>query len=533
MHSQWDRRVIPKWRESKVVASLPESKPLSEVSGAVASTQFDPAELEAHIKDWRENPSLGVAADLLSFSHIPDAITQIVDVALFITETKETVPSPLLQLANHILGKTTTLTNDIDEKSRLYNQAALLKSRLRIDPRNAIAQIDLGRIYAALGQDEKAREKILLAVSLRPDHRFVLRSATRLLVHIKEAERALFLLNKSDRTLHDPWLLAPLISLNEILDKPQKHLRRARSLFASRSLDPSHLSELGGAIATIQMLKGEFKEARKTFNQALIAPNDNTIAQAMWASEYFSTPIKPREEWFNNQFSGEALYYHQYIISDFSAAREAALNWFRDEPFSTRPMKAASFASAVLEEYEQSIQYALKGLLLDKEDVELSNNLIYSIAAQNKISEAATLLHQVILTERRTYGRLSGQTMANIGMLFYRTGQHKEAEEHYRKALSHYVKQNDHHALCLASAFMAREAFLSSASNAQEILLESTDTVKKGSSPASKFILSRFSGSQLTLPSESSPINQLPKFIYDKDRNMLIVKKVSPFGGAS
>ena len=533
MHSTWDRRVIPKWRASGVSADLPESKPLIERTSQGALPVFDHDMVANLLKEWEAHPTIGIAADILNFSHIPEAIPLITEIAKKIATYKDSVPAPLMQVAQRIAGLSgDTQVDAPDEISAkrffYYQRAARLKQKLRIDPRNAIALVDIGRIYAVLGQDEKAREALLLAASLYPNHRFVLRSAARLLIHINDAERALHLLNRASQKLADPWLLAPLISITAILERPQKHLRHARSLFLSHKLAPMHLSELGGAIATLQVLNGENKEAKKTFNAALVAPNDNTVAQAMWVSEHFSIHITPREEWFNNQFSCEARYYQRHANADFEGAMKAAIHWFKDEPFSTRPMKAASFISGILGDYMRSAEYAREGLHLDKDDIELQNNLIFALASQNQIEEAAANLQHVIHAERRSHGGLTGHSIANIGMLLYRTGEQHEAEECYRKAILYFQKTGNQYSHGLAAAFMAREAFLAMAPNALALVSEATEINKKTTCAAGQKVLSLLKGEK-PLGRNGVSATKYSEVVYDQSRNTLFVKKTVPF----
>lgn len=534
MHSKWDRRVIPKWRASAVAANLPESKPLREQTNRPSLLTFNPTSITDLVKEWNTQPSIGVAADILSFSNSPDAIPFITDIAKKISEegASFSAPTPLLNLAKRIANIQEVPqeegVEDLPVGLKIYHQsAARLKQKLRLDPRNAVALVDLARLYAALGQDMKARDAILMAAALRPNHRFILRSACRLLVHTGETERALNILKNTEGVLDDPWLLAPLISITEILNKPQKYLRKARSLFSSGVLHPMHLSELGGAIATIQIIDGDIKSAKKTFNAALTAPNDNTVAQAMWASENFSIPIKAREEWFN-KFSCEARYYQRYADGDFEGATKAAIYWFKDEPFSTRPMKAASFSAGIFGDNKLSEKFALQGLRLDKDDIELRNNLIFALGSQNKIDEAVLHLQHVVQTERRDKGGISGHSMANIGMLLYRLGEYNEAEKSYRRAISHFKKNGDNFAYVLASTFMAREASLSRSPNAQELITEALDINKKADCSASKKILSLLTTSN---SSETQGVSktQDQEVVYDRSKNTLIIKKLDPF----
>lgn len=525
MLSKWDRRVIPKWRTSKVTADLPECRPIGEQSTRALSLPPNVEVLEALLGEWRVKPSIGVAANIINFSHLPEAIPWIKEVAEDVLSQQGQIPPPLLEAAKRVVGLLVAepqLPEGMDQVQQHYRRsAASLKQRLRTNLRNPIALVDLALVYAALGQDEKARDAVLQAVVLNPNHRFVLRSAARLLIHVNEAERALRILTNSARALEDPWLLAPLISTTAILGKPQKQFKRAKLLFGS--LHPVHVSELGGALATIQIVDGDFKSAKRTFNAALIAPNDNTVAQAMWAAENFSISITPREEWFNNKFSCEGRYYQRYSDDDFEGAMKAAIHWFRDEPFSTRPMKAACFISGLLGRNEESEKFALEGLRLDKEDLELRNNLIFSLGSQNRIDEAVEKLLKVVEAERRSKGHLSAHSMANVGMLMYRSGSTHEAEIFYRRSIEEFGKSGDKFLQALASAFMAREALQANASNAAALVAEASEINNGPTFAAGRKVL------DLLQNHKSPPTRNEQAVTYDQSRNILFVKKLEPY----
>lgn len=531
MHSKWDRRVIPKWRASKVTADLPESRPISEGVKRPLLSFPDIDAIANLVEEWNTHRSIGVAADLLNFSHVPEALPLIKAVAEEVARQGTSVPVPLLEVAKRIAGVSeieAALPNEMGQvQNHYYRIAAKLKERLRENPRNPIALVDLALVYAALGQDQKARDAVLMAVALNPNHRFVLRSAARLLIHMKQAERALHVLQGGANVLRDPWLLAPLISTTAILEKPQKHLRRARLLFSSGSLHPAHLSELGGALATVQIIDGDIKSAKRTFNAALVSPNDNTVAQAMWAAENFSISISAREEWFNNKFSCEGRYYQRYSDADFEGAMKAAIHWFSDEPFSTRPMKAACFISGLLGKNEESEKFALEGLRLNKDDMELRNNLIFSLGSQNKIEEAAIQLQNVIQDERRKDGRVSSHSMANIGMLLYRTGNLEDAEIAYRKAIDGFEKSGNMFSRSLASAFMAREALIANAPNAMVLISEAKEINKGGAAAAGNKVLSFLQSDRASGTDKQKQNEQT--VTYDRLRNILLVKKHDPF----
>jgi len=491
---KWKRRVIPRWRDSSdsgMMIGITKSKDRNSFQN------YDPLiQVASLLTKWRSHKSIGGAADILNFSHSSPALPLLNEPAEYLLSHSDSISPILKKLSLRILNKDEIL-NDIEQPNTnfsirdkcFYQQASKLKTYIEANPRDVVALIDLARIYTALGQSDKAKRAVSIAINLYPDHIFVLRSAARFFIQNNETELALHQIDRSKRTLHDPWLFATKLAIEEILGKQHRQLRIARSLVESDKLESFQLGELRSAIASIQLRNGDIKQARKMFTKALVNPNDNVVAQAMWASSNYNISISFREEWIRDPHSSEAIFYQRDNEGDFVAAKEAAVQWFLDEPFSSRPLKAASFVSGILEEYELTEKYAQHGLLLNKNDIELKNNLVCALAGQDKIDDAVKQFHQVIQLEMSHSKSMGGHTLANYGMILYRVGFFKEAEENYRKAIDIFGKNGSNESKGIAASFMAREAIQMNAPNAQKLLTEAKDLVAKLKSKAGNKIL--------------------------------------------
>ena len=174
-------------------------------------------------------------------------------------------------------------------------------------PRDPLAYLDLARRYAALGQMERAEAALRGALALAPDSRFVLRSASRFFVHARDPARAQDLLRRSPRTRTDPWLVAAEISAATVANQTSRLIKLGRDFVTRRSLPPLHLSELAGALGTLEMGDGNNKAARKLFTQAMTAPTDNSLAQAQWALPKLGLTDLPDAHSIPRAFEAEAL----------------------------------------------------------------------------------------------------------------------------------------------------------------------------------------------------------------------------------
>ncbi len=531
MLPNWKRRLIPKWRDSSITSKLSESLPVFKENAFIYD--FFSSDNQNYVlsvlEEWRDNKSIGGAANLLSFGHVTKLHSLIKEPAEYIVEYSEYVPNHLLMLANKILGVNQEISKyeyNRDQTQKFYADASFLKKKITTNPQDAIALVDLARIYSSLGQNKKAERAILTAVHLYPDHRFILRSASRFFVHNNDVEQSLYLLNRTGRTKCDPWLMAAHISMSVILEKPQKLIKKVKEIIQAERYPPIHMSELCGSLATVQIIDGNNKEARRNFNKALISPNDNTIAQAVWMSQYYKIQITTRPEWFIDPLSSEARYYNCNLLGDFEGALEAALDWQYDEPFSSNPAIASVYTASILEKYEDAEKYARQALILHPDDINLKDNLVFALAAQNKIEDAENLLKNVIHYEQQ-HTTISPQSIANLGMILFRSSEFVDGEKMYRTAIGLYEKEQDSFGKAIAISYLAREATIAKAPNAECLQAEAIKFVKQVDSKPAEKILSSIN--VVVINNIATSLRKPMKWRYDKERNILIISKNSPF----
>lgn len=529
MKPNWERRLIPKWRSSNITSTLPESLPVFKdiESDFCILTQDDRNYILSILKEWKDNKSIGGAANILNFGHDVNIHPLIEEPATYIIDHSESVPSHLLDFANKILNIKQEITNyNPVNENQLHSDAILLKRKISNNPKDAIALVDLARIYTSLGQNKKAERAILTAVSLYPNHRFILRSASRFFIHNNDAEHSLYLLNRSSRTKFDPWLMASHISISAILEKPQKLIKQVKELIKSESFHPIHMSELCCSLATVQIIDGNNKEARRNFNKALNSPNDNTIAQAIWTVQNHKIPITMKPEWFIDPFRAEAKYYNFDLLGNFEDALEAAQEWQHDEPFSINPAIAVVYSASLLEKYQFAENIAKQALILHHDDFNLQNNLVFTLAAQNKIEEASNLLINILHQEQRLE-KISPQSIANLGMIYYRSGDIENGEKMYRSAIDRYEKENDSLRKAIAISFLAKEATIAKAPNAENLLVEAISFVSQVDAKPAEKVLSSING--VVINSNTPSLIKPLKWKWDKERNLLIIQNNKPF----
>lgn len=529
MRNNWERRVIPKWRSSSVHASLQDNLPLQRKDRKRSREFFEnfSEELQQRLAEWRRNPDFGGAADLLNFSHISAYKELLVEPAQYLSRGQRKLSSQLSSIVKSVLG--------IDEYhpygQKDFTNAEISRQKVLIEqnPRAAIPYVDIARLYVINNQLNHANRAIFTAVALAPDNRYVLRSASRFYIHNGDADRASHLLRRTARTQEDPWLLASLIAIETIQGKSPTYFKRARAMLEGMRYDAVHLSELGAALATLHLDSGHIKDARRLFNRSLSNPNDNAVAQAVWAANEFSMNISIAPEWLANRYSSEAAYYTHEKSGNYSEALKNAQAWFDDEPFSTRPLQAGAFAASILGKYEIAEDQIKQALVIDPSSIDSKNNLAFSFMVRNRLSEAVVLLAEVHAAEIRNGGKPSGHTLANIGMLYYRMGDVDHGYKFYEKAVTALDNARQSSSKKIALAYWAQEAAFANDHQLPEVVNRAMAALAQEDSVAAKIVLARALKKEVPNENNGSAYKSLVHWEHDKSKNILIATRRLPF----
>jgi tetratricopeptide (TPR) repeat protein len=351
-----------------------------------------------------------------------------------------------------------------------------------------LAYLDLSRAYAILGQRSQALGAMQNALRLAPDHRYALRAAARLFVHIGEPDRALRLLVENARTPSDPWLLAPAIAIATIADKPPRFVRRAHELIERRGFGPQDLTEVHGAIGTLEYYAGRSAKARRAFRSSLISPTENVVAQARWARGRLAG-IDIGEEAWNVPRSYEALCWRAVEDGAWSTATQYCSQWVQDEPFSSRPAILGSYIGiSLVADPSFSEACARVGLQADSEDQTLLNNLTVALAYQGKVDDADA-------TFRKITGELSEHYpkyihLATAGLLEFRRGNVVAGRALYEEAQQRAPRERRSRVLI----YWTREELQAGTERAAKMVSEATELTARDSDAQTIRLLEVFFG---------------------------------------
>jgi tetratricopeptide (TPR) repeat protein len=483
------RRVVPRWREAHLSVPTGELTPLPT---GTAKPEADPEELNRRQEEWDRNHSIPFAADLAGVALTLGVPERAHDAAAFLLREGVASSNPALaSLANAVLGNRRPNPPPTTRSATVLIQAIRdARARLRSEPRNGLLWVDLARHYTVLGQPDSAASAMRRGLAIFPESRFVLRSAARLHIHIGNHEYASELLRKSPRTPHDPWLIAAETAVSTILGRSPKHIRQARAFIGDENLARRHLTELAAALGTVELTAGKRSEARKLLRLALADPTDNSLAQVRWLANVIPNlaidPTLLAAPW-----TYEARALEHFSRQEWAATMAAAVQWFNDEPFSSRPARMATFVGPVLlEDYDTSVRLAVDALRASPKEQGLRNNLVFALVSGGQLDDA--IRQAALVEEAEMEPRLALVWQATRGALAFRKGEAEIGRTLYRNTIQAAVP-DDLETAGFAAAFLAREEFLAGTNEWQPVLSEAIELAGRAKSTTLSALISRLS----------------------------------------
>lgn len=397
-----ERRLVPRWRGSAEAVKAGELR--SPKNQASVPPQLHVPEFLQILDDWNRLKTIENAADVLSSAvalgrHKDHAVNE---AANFLV--KHQVSKDLFDVASKVLSGSLggsekseeTIGFDKNFEMHLRSRIATHKRSVRAYPKNAVAWADLARLYTALGQSSSAKSAIQVAINLARESRFVLRSAARFFVHFSgknsegHIDEGLHLLRRSKSLKADPWIMAAEISLSTILDETPASLKWARALAEKDALDPWHLSELNGSLATLALMQGGIGKPGKLFKKSLRSPTENALAQAQWAGDKHNVIQVPKEDLERPGLEAfEALALKEKSAGRWRSVLKHCRNWAAMEPTSTRPLSMGTYvAEAILGDPRTALPFAERAVLLDPANPFAHNNLAVVLADLGELDTA-------------------------------------------------------------------------------------------------------------------------------------------------
>jgi hypothetical protein len=440
------RQVIPRWRTIKATKDAGEFKSV----GRESKTDLDRGvsdrlslQFDLRLTDWREERDLAAAEELVGIaivcgatdnSDVKAAAEGILKDPKGLAGSKELAVA-ILNLAAGEQGHDVIAS----DTAKIRLEIARRKRLIRLYPRDALLLTETALLYTNLGMMGRGTDLgrmgpagalLRTAFSISQDNRYVLRSLTRFLVHAKRPELALHYLSKSAATRSDPWLVAAQLAAEDVSGQPVKVWRETKSILAAEKFSDFELAELRAAAGTLHLEAGSHKLARKMFRSSLTQPTENAVAQAQWASRRDSSIDIPSEVTPN---AFEAKAWEEQLAGRWNSTIDAVRLWQDLEPFSVRPAVMGSFvAVSHLGDGAAGEAFSRKGLIANKGNSMLHNNLAVACAIQGKINEAQA---EFALVKYRHGTSEEVVNLATRGLIAMRSGSIEEGVRLYNQAM--------------------------------------------------------------------------------------------------
>lgn len=384
-----DRKLVPAWKP--FAYSMPEIQPIKETSRKIG-------DISGYVAEWRTNRNIGNAGDLITAAIVnnKENAPEVIEAAKFILDSKEDIPLPLITKAEKLSEVLDKRQDNLDSSFiTICQQVANLKLSLSKYPKDAILHIEMARCYLMLGVVDKAELHILYALNLDSNNRYVVRCTTRFYIHLRQWDKALRVVHRSSLAIHDPWLLATEISVSQINKKVSRNIKRGQNFISSGQYSPFNLTELRAAIATEEFMSGAFTKSRKLFNDALVCPNSNSLAQARWIAAHAGLNLNFEKVDLSNGRFVEAKSYQAFEAREYDKALKIAKDWIAMEPYSTRTiLYAYNITANYLEDYTQGEDILSDAIRTHKNNPVLLNDYAYTLALNGKYDEAQKIINK-------------------------------------------------------------------------------------------------------------------------------------------
>ena len=265
----------------------------------------------------------------------------------------------------------------------------------------------------------------------------------------------------------DPWLLAAEVSITSTVKVPSLFAKSAYKVVEDENFSESARTELYSSLATLELETGGSKKARRLFEKSLIAPNENSLAQALWARKLLaaSRVIEPTAN-VVRRFEADARAAMQE--DNYDVALDEGTKWFQDQPFSKRAALFTSYLSSTLEKYENSVHILNSSLRANKGNAGLVNNLAFALGSIGKVPEAQDALSKIDPTTIDESADVA--LCATSGLLAFRKGLLDLGRSLYREAIEKASQLGLKNYESLAKIYLAREEILAGTNEALSAL---------------------------------------------------------------
>jgi tetratricopeptide (TPR) repeat protein len=429
-----------------------------------------PDELRERLEAWRNSNDVVAAAELVETA-IVEGREQEAERAARSLMREESGATPLVRKQAALLlgrlGPEGPSPTSIDIGS--------IRRHVYRFPEDALSWVDLALGYVTKGEKDKAQRAMRVALQLAPTDRHVLRSAARMYLHLDDPEHAHDVLQRSEATKFDPWLVAGEIALSSAAGRKPQFFKVGIGMVEDGGFQPLHVSELASAIGTVHLRDGN-RRARKLFRTSLVNPTGNSLAQAEWANPHLGGELVTSKQIDDVLDSGEARAFHAYWQGDFEGLIRICEQWMTEEPFASKPYAVGSSVAITIGDLDLGYRLAERGLELEPDSLLFRNHLAYALIEKGEYPRATQILRQALIKKPDDVS--AEYLAATASMLSMRLGEIEDGIAGYKAVIAAFRRQGNKNLEASAAAYLALEAARAGSDSASEFIKQAEELAK-------------------------------------------------------
>ena len=313
-----------------------------------------------------------------------------------------------------------------------------IRKRVLINSDDAYLWLELARNYLILGSIKQSEKALLIARTLSPNNRLIIRSLMRFYHHINEIDKALFYVRSVESFVRDPMLLSGEIALCNTAKRSSKNIKIAKNMLQSQNYEEFSLSELRSEIGTMEIMNGKDRIGKRLLEQSLETPTENAVAQSAWINQcVIQLP------WIEKINRIQVANNYEGVIYLGLAAKGNSINWellfslcqqwSKYQPFSRNPVYlGGNIASDFLEDYQQAFDFSKEALSYHKDDAGLLNNIAYAAILKGDKETAERFLKKQLTKCKTDEERIV--YLATKGLFEFRFGNIEQGKVFYSES---------------------------------------------------------------------------------------------------
>ena len=366
-----------------------------------------------------------------------------------------------------------------------------IKGKLLLYINDPVLWTDLAYYYVISRNKIKAERCISIALALNNYNPHIIRSAVRYFVYCQEPEKALYVLRKSPNLIINPTLLSAEISVAEAFHLKTVNVKKGIALLRENRHSHNLLAELNASIATIELNYGNIKKGKKLVNNALIDPNENTLAQIQYLAQKNNFVFFPQKYEVPCRYEADSLNY--FYKNSYREVIVETRKWFDFHPFSSRPAILNSFVNAtIFNNHEEAISIIDESLKLSSGNSLLLNNKAFSLAKIGKIDQAKECIKEIRTSKTNDFDNIDNNTLkATLGLIEYRSKNPEEGRKLYQEAVDFFEKNGYYDLQARALYFWAEEEENFNVVESKKILSKASDIALKYNVQETKALLEK------------------------------------------